>query len=332
MLKYIFFGVTCALTTALTHSACADTSLDHRSTCSSSFYTQAPSQMEFDLYAGKINGKSFEIVYDGADSKRVLSELQWEIKNLWVVGGIFQTTLGYNRLHFKIDGWTKMHMAPSTMIDKDFFDSDSSEFTHISKHPKTKLDMAQMLGGEIGYDFFCFDRGLLSAQLRCSVGYEFSHFHWKASGGSYVYREEGYTYIGNFADHLIIDYKQRFSVPYLALQLNLNWQGATLSFFGKYSDIARVKTNDKHLARDVLFIDSFNDAEYCALGANISGNIWTLCGYPLKVNLKYSYQWLDTTRGDTKISSPEDSSVKLRDIAGISQFYHIITVGLSTKF
>ena len=293
------------------------------------------------LYGGYVTGKSQEIVYSSCDSSAsastVKSKLDWKVKNLWVVGATIDKTI-FSILHLKVDGWTKVHASRSTMVDKDYLDQlDPKILTDISKSSNTKLEKAQWISGEFGYDFMNFSSACSEIKLRFSVGYQYNYWSWKSYGGKCNYDNGAWQ--GSFSDdELGISYEQRFSIPYLALQLDYQWNDWNILCFGKYTHIARASDHDFHALRNIVYKDTFKNGQFWAVGVEGSFNMWSCLERSLDLTLKYAYEQLNTTHGDTSIrvgqssGGQSDSSYHIQDSAGINHQHQLIAIGLNAYF
>ena len=286
--------------------------------------------VDLSIYTGLIYGKSKEIVFEGAGSPtpyQKISILDWDIRNLWVMGGTIEKSFFSNSLHLTVDGWGKVGSGQTTMVDRDFTDSDDPGLlTDISKSPDTHLTQAYLIDAEICYDFYNLSPWCSDLRFGFLLGYQYSKFAWKAFGGNFDY-DEGAD-IGSFPDgELVIAYQQKFSVPYIGL--NLDWQIDCweLNLFGKYTCLAYAEDHDFHALRDATFIDKFNAQQYWNAGAkaswNFLGNAW--------LNIKYEFQRLEPAVGDT-IHSEGGTTARIRKAAGISHYQNLYSFGLTVCF
>ena len=295
--------------------------------------------IDLTIYGGYVNGKSKELVYgtlgsessSSSSSDWTISKLDWKINNLWVIGAVFKKTFFSDTIYFTVDGWTKVQADKSTLVDKDYTDPfHPNRYTDISKSPDTKLDKAQWISGELGFDFYKFMYRESAINLRLSVGYQYNRWHWKSYGGSYKYNQGEIT--GDFPNTLIIAYKQRLSIPYLALQMDWNWKEWDLSLFGKYSHKAYVNDHDFHALRNLVFTDKFKNGEFWALGVNGSVNLWNCGDALIDFTLKYSFEQLNTTKGSTTITGNNFSVSLDSESAGVEHYHQLIAFGFEAEF
>jgi outer membrane protease len=285
--------------------------------------------LDISLYGGYIYGESEEIVYNTEPEipQDTISQLDWKIRNLWVVGATLRKSLFCDRVYLSIDAWTKADASRSTMVDRDFLDPFNPDVvTDISESPDTHLKKAKSFDFEVGYDIFSFYPWCSEASFIFLAGYKYTQWYWKAYGGSFSY--DSGAFIGEFPPgELIISYKQHFHIPYLGLKMDWQWDTWGIAVFGKYTHWARVKDVDFHALRDLTFKDKFKHAKYWILGAEAFWNAWTC----LDLVLSYSYERLDTTRGDVEISG-DGFSEEIEDGAGVNHFHHLVTFGVKASF
>lgn len=286
--------------------------------------------LDLSLYGGYINGDSKEIVYNRLNTgiPYKISQLDWKIRNLWVLGGEAKVNFLDDRLHISVNGWNKIHASKSKMVDRDFYNIEQPSVpTEISWHPDTRLKTAFQVDIMVDYDFFCFQYGCQEIKLGILAGYEFQKIHWNAYGGHYSYRNGKIN--GNFpAGELVIAYTQEFCVPYIGLQVSWNWKNCVdVCLFGKYTTLAYVKDHDFHALREAHFTGKFCDSKYLVIGAEATWNIYRC----FNLELKYNYEHLNNTTGDAT-ETMGGFSFKAKDSVGTEHTHHMIALGLSASF
>lgn len=290
------------------------------------------------IYTGLVDGVSKEIVFKNSgnsvdSAKNCLSKLKWEIKNLWVLGGVVQTNCFCKGLCLTVNGWAKNRSSSSVMVDKDFLRKNSTKVTHISKSPDTRLTEAYLIDAELGYEYPLSITSTCTLTPAFSLGYEYVHLFWKCYGGSFVYHENSITYRGNFPSGLVCSYKERFSIPYVGFRLTGSWKGFECTCYGKYTNKARASTSDFHALRTILFKDTFQNGEYWMAGGQISKNIWCFLNTNIVLTVDYCYQQFDTCRGNTVMHDHKKSLTKhYNNVAGIFHFHRTLKLGLRADF
>jgi outer membrane protease len=261
-----------------------------------------------------MNGTAFERVWVG-DYK--MSELEWELDRLWMAG--VQGTFGLmNRLRLNAGLWTALNEGDGRMVDRDWayfspsgrltFSPDPSDdqWTHQSIHPDTSVDGAASF--DVNLDLRVFTAGAVS--FSGILGYRLDRFRWSSRGGDYVYSTAApfllRDRIGSFPDgELVIEYEQRYDIPYFGAGLEGNFGRLLLQARLLYSPWAAAWDEDYHVLRDILFAGDFSGGGYLALG--LSGS-WKLRD-SLLAALSFDYQKIDDFKGDVAITFPGESPV-----------------------
>ena len=287
-----------------------------------------PKSIDLSFYSGYVSGKSQEIVYSQTDSGEIyrLSQLDWQIQNLWVIGGIVSANFLDNRLHFVFDGWGKAIASSSIMVDRDWLDKSSIErLTHIS-WSRSYLKTAYKLVGEMGYDFYQKKWGRLGFDTCLLTGYEYFRLFWEDLGGYYIY-DSGLDF-GMWPEQLGISYNQEFSIPYFGLQVELEWnEMIAIDLYGKFSWSAYVNEQDVHHLREIVFDDEFENGQYWMLGGAFSWRFWK----NLECDLKYDYEQLNNAIG--KITMQRADQTKTRsEGGGLAHHHQTLSLGLSAAF
>ncbi len=283
------------------------------------------------VYTGYVTRSSQELAFNVGHDPQFpykISQLDWKIRDLWVMGVTAEFNFWDDSIHLSFDGWNKIHAAHSTMVDKDFFDPDEpSHVTDISWHPDTHLKAAYELEGELGYDFFCFQRYCSQIKLGVMLGYKYFRLHWKAYGGRFSYNNGQFN--GEFPPgKLVIGFAEEFSIPYVGLQADWQWNDRLdILVFGKYTCVAYVKNSDFHALRHIRFVDRFCNANYWVAGVEARWNIWRW----IDLDLRYNYEHLNTATGDTKVKF-NDEEETIPKAAGVKHCHQLIAIGLTASF
>lgn len=287
---------------------------------------------EFSLYGGGVDIKSQELVFDKDefDMPQTISKLDWHAQNIWVVGAKAKVNACEERLFFALDGWSQVSGNKAHMEDRDFLDpEDPYHETHLSIHSDTKLKSAVSLDLECGYNFY-------TASTECSrwnfgylLGIKYQRYHWDAYGGYFDYIIEGKRYLGSLSsDTLAIGYTQNFTVPYIGLQVDWNWNSCLdLTVFAKYSCLAYISCRDNHALRSIIFTDRHRNGQYWELGTDAALRL----SDRFQLIAKYAYNKLNRTTGNTTVDSKKETYT-IHGSAGIAHCYHLIAIGLITRF
>lgn len=215
---------------------------------------------------GLLDGKAKEyvFVYDAAlgGGRYKLSQLDWEIKRVVMVGG--NLTLRDGRGTINVGFWKSMTKGDDGSIqDYDWFNTESSQWTEFSDSDADVADasMFDINGGwEFMHDYFGFNARVL-------LGYKMDVWKWKASGGYALYSSLDYEPY-YFEDETIGKYKQKVSFPYLGGSADWASGGFVISVYCTYSPFVKIDARDNHILRSLTITDTFKDGEMLAAGAS----------------------------------------------------------------
>lgn len=268
--------------------------LPFQSLAQSPFWNFYGEHLDVTFFGGVIWGKAEEYVRAGTDNPLdpnfVVSQLDWPIENLFVLGGTFNFNYLSNRLHVTIEGWNKVASKRVKMIDEDFLTPDPAVLTNISTSPNTHLTSAYKIFGEATFDIFNFP----PFKVGGIAGFQYSKFEWQAFGGSFLYYNDG-DFTNSFLPNTLgIEYQQFFSVPYLGLIFKWEIAQFNACLFGKVSPIAFVQDIDYHALRGILFVDKYRNKTYYIVGAKAG----FLLRQKVTFDLKYTYEELKKTVGN----------------------------------
>jgi outer membrane protease len=234
-------------------------------------------------------GSALELVYDGPF---VLSELNWDIKDLLFVGGTFRFH-AHPRLGLVASYWVGVTEGTGGMTDYDFLIP--GVWTDFSEGP-VDINSASMLDLYLDWAFY---RGN-PVSLHVLAGYQQLDWDWSQYGGSFMYSEFGgfRNYTGTFDDDENgINYEQTFQIPYAGLALEGqqgNWAGRA---YIQYSSFVQAEAFDEHVLRDLYFTDNFEDLDYLGLGLALQYRF----GRRGHIGLAWDWHDIPEGRGDALI-------------------------------
>ena len=249
----------------------------------------------FRLQSGYLTGTATEIVYQTSSSNALLSELTWEIDELYMAGFGVSFQRKWVALHF--DLWIDAVDGDGTMDDYDWMVS-GQDWTDWSHHEDTIISDAQMydLNAEFIIPKLSGNKFIFSGFL----GYKKESFQWESRGGSYIYTTVTFRdTVGNFIDgQKAITYKQTFSTPYLGIGLR--------GSIGKFELAARVigsrwaefDGRDHHHMRYLSIHTKMDDGDMLSGDIELSYNFTK----HLSLALAYSYTKYDTMRDSATYS------------------------------
>ncbi|MCF8068541.1 MAG: omptin family outer membrane protease [Desulfobacterales bacterium] len=273
------------------------------------------------LSFGKLDGEAHELVY--TNSGRKLSELIWELEDVYLAGLSFSTNPD-ERFHFNVGFWSALNDGDGYMDDYDWLDNSRPNQWSDWSHSPVDLIKGYMFDMNVDVKFWSNDYAAISGIL----GFKYDHWKWDAIGGDYIYSVGGgfRNWTGSFPDSVGISYKQSFYVPYGGIGGSLNFSRFHFNTYFKYTPFAWADDVDHHVMRDLVFYDTFTGIDYFSYGAEGSffiTNKWFL-------SVAADFQEYKETVGDTEI---EDLKTGGRGFiskgAGISHedFYLSATVG-----
>lgn len=227
------------------------------------------SLLAVEVSTGYISGRARETVYYDTAAERKLSQLNWDIRHAFIVGGrvVVQPT---SRIAVRARGWVSVD-DQSKMKDFDWlagYFGDSS-WTHRSIHPDTELTRAYQ--ADISIAGLIWGTG--DASISALAGYRHTSMKWRSKGGSYLYSTNAWRDTpGTFpAGQPVIDYEQTWRTPYLGLATTFD-AGDNLSFnFEVIGSLwAQGRDRDYHVLRDTLFLgNSFDRSSMVGLSAGM---------------------------------------------------------------
>lgn len=284
----------------------------------------------FDLccYGGLVNGLTEELVFSATEEGKIyrLSQLDWEILDLWVVGGRGKACFPDQKFHVILDGWGKAASQESVMVDRDWDEEISFKTpVHIS-WSQANLKLAYKILGEIGYDFYEKNFGSFNFQSALLAGYQYLELAWEDHGGFYIYNSG--DDIGFFPDELGISYSQQYSIPYFGLEFNGDWKKwIQWSCYGKVSGSAFVHQKDIHHLREITFDEEIPYGVYWMVGTTFS---ISFSDY-LNCNIKYGYEQINETVGTTIVY---EKGMPLHEYLGGGVFHQhqTLSFGITSSF
>lgn len=288
------------------------------------------------LSLGVANGEGNEHVYDydgPGGSRRQLSRLDWDIKNV-VMGGGSLSVRPFNQQRnflerFTLNGgiWVALTKGSGEMEDYDWLDINSGDWTHYSL---SDVDVTE------GYIFdlnLAFDLWANPAfTVRAMAGYKQDGWSWEDSGKYLLYPEYGYVPQYRDGDNMI-NFEQEFRMPYIGATVDWNWQALTLSGYLTWSPIVEATDWDEHVARDLHYKDTFKDGDMLGLGIEARYDLTQMgfSGWFLTAALEY--QKIDRIVGDMQVVDiVTGESGGYTDVAGIENETLMISVGGGLRF
>ena len=284
-----------------------------------------PFAVEFSL--GVANGEATEHVYDyDTGSRRQLSRLDWDLKNVGLGGGRGSVRL-MDRLTLNGGIWLALTEGSGEMDDTDWLDYGSSDWTHYSL---SDVDVTEgyVLDANATWDLYRLD----AATLKVLAGYKQNGWSWEDSGVYLLYPEYGYVPQDLDGDNMI-NYEQEFRMPYVGASAELALGSFTVSGYAIYSPIVAAEDWDHHVERTLKFHETFEDGEMLGFGGEVRYDFAMGSFKGLFLTAAVDFQAVDLIVGDMELedySTGETDSAS--DIAGIENEFMVISLGGGFRF
>lgn len=292
----------------------------------SAFFT--PEKVSADMSLGTLSGKTKERVYEPEEGGRKVSQLDWKYNNSAIIKGAINWDL-MPWLSVGAAGWSTIASRGANMVDKDWLDaSNAGTWTDESRHPNTRLNYAN----EFDLNIKGWILNEPDYQLGVLAGYQQSRYSFNATGGTYIYSEDGgfRNETGSFADgERGIGYKQRYKMPYLGLTGNYRYDNLEIGGAFKYSGWVRTSDTDEHYTRGLTFRSKVKNQNYYSVSAS--------AGYfvtpEAKVYVEGVWNRVTNKKGDATLYDRNDNTTERgRNVAGIENYNFMTTVGLKYTF
>ncbi|WP_162813967.1 omptin family outer membrane protease [Vibrio tetraodonis] len=279
--------------------------------------------LTFESSLGLLNGSSTELVYQNSGQK--LSQLDWEIESVPTVN-FSASWSASERWILAAQLWSVLTSdGDAHMEDRDWLVANQDSPSHISIHPDTKLRHAFEI--DLSSTYWLVQRGYFSLGLL--GGYQYNEFKWDGIGGTYSYNNG--ADVGSFADIVVIDYKQQFSVWYMGLTGEYQLSSrSSLNSTIKWSPFAYAKDVDNHYLRNLRFYDDGNDfSNFLSLSLNYSFSLLP----QTYIFTEYVYTKYFESRADiTQVNTDTGATSFSPNAGGLDNDHSIISIGLKYMF
>ena len=213
---------------------------------------------------GLLNGSAVETVYTAVEGSRYkLSELDWDIKDVVMVGGTLSICV-QNQIWLNAGLWGAATQGNGQMNDWDWLmEEQGSPWTHWSLS-EVDITRASLLDFNVAVEVIRVG-GL---GVRGIAGYKYNAWKWEDHGLRHIYSAGG-GFRNDVSDDdgsTGIIYEQWFHIPYIGGGLNYtngNWAVDAYALLGPY---VTAKDRDQHLFRDLLFEEDFSGGQYYGVG------------------------------------------------------------------
>jgi plasminogen activator len=272
---------------------------------------------------GYLNGEAKETVYQDTDSRTKLSELDWRLDQVLMLGaGVSVKPMSW--LRFNADLWLKVNDGSGSMDDYDWMYS-TDEWSHWS-HSNVSVTKGILFDLNTEMAFLKLEQSSFFAIL----GYKHDNWEWESKGGNGIYSVHSFRdYAFTLPDEKVITYEQTFDVPYLGVGFRANMDPVALS--GRFLGSAWVRGNDKdqHHLRNLEFKEDFSSGKMYGLEVACSYNF----SPNLATTLAYQYQKFENTRADMTIKDLDtNAQISIKDNAGIGNTTSLVSLALVYTF
>lgn len=277
------------------------------------------------IQTGLANGEAHELVYEGSHK---LSELTWDIKNVFMVGGSVTAVL-YPAWGLKFNAGisSMVKKQDSTMDDYDWLNT-NSPWTHWSHHENTKLEKALTIDASLSKSILSDDSGTFNMDVE--LGFKRENWGWTASGGTFIYSVATFRdTTGTFANVPGISYEQTINTPYIGA--SISYRESAYSVFLRVigSPFVFAEAVDHHYLRSLVFTDTVSSGNMVGVDLSLVYHM----SKNMNFNINYFYQKHYTNRGDTVIYN-QATGVQTYDLdsVGMSLTYQMIGIGATYSF
>ena len=286
------------------------------------------------------SGQSDEYVYGGRDhaprypsSDYKVSELNWDISGLWMVGGVASLQLG-ELIRVNAGAWIGATEGDGELKDYDWRDPNRSDWTDYSQ---SDVDIESAFSFDINASFKVIDLG--SCQFHGVIGNKHDFWEWSDHGGGFIYSSgsnNGGTFDGGFRDYVGtfdgqngIDYEQTFDIMYAGLKFTANTAMLSASAYANYSPFVSAEDKDHHILRNLYFTEEFDGGDYFAMGGEITVNL----SDTFFVAGSVDYQTIPEFTGDLTVKrGPNGAEYTNEDGAGIGNEVLAISASAGLRF
>ena len=281
------------------------------------------------LSLGLLNGEANEYVYDYETwdgSRRQLSRLDWDLKSV-AMGGFNGSVRLLNKLTLNGGAWVALTEGNGEMDDYDWLDTGSTDWTHYSLSD-VDVTSGSIFDLNVAWDLVEWE-GLTA---RICAGYKQDEWKWEDHGVYLLYPENGYVPEYLFGENMI-NYKQRFQIPYLGA--SADWARGNFTVAGRlmWSPAVAADDWDEHVARSLHFHETFDGGDLLGLGLEARYDFTEGFFQGVFLTAAVDYQQIDLIVGDMEIadySTGETGSDT--DVAGIENSYTVVSVGGGLRF
>ncbi len=285
-------------------------------------------------------GRARELVYYGASTSQLMSELLWDIPPV-LFGELGVSRMIIGNLSASLSGSMKLAGLQGSMTNYDwlkdssgtYFGEEEYQWTHYSRSDVTIAQAWEV-------DF------RISLEPRNSMGFyggaRILYWEWTDQAQEYIYSHlpSGYYdgpplpagespfrfYEGTFGGVNAIDYLQHLLIPYLGISLGHDTPSGRLAWGFSFSPATIAYARDHHKLRDTVFEDYAFPAISFSTGASYvrhSSGPWTAA-------FTADFTFMPDARSDTVMTKEQQAPVTYLSQAGIGRMQ--LSVGMHVQY
>jgi len=284
--------------------------------------------LSFRATLSSVEGQGDEYVYNGDNDPSLssgykVSELNWDISSLWMLGGEASLQLG-QYIRFNAGMWVGITDGDGQMEDYDWMEPSISDWTHYSE---SEIDIDSAISMDMNASLQFIELG--ACKLHAMLGYKVDYWEWSAYGGHYIYSQNGFRdSTGSFGNVHGIDYNQTFDMFYAGLKATLDSSSLHASAYVKYSPFVNAEDEDDHLMRDLHFTEDFDGGDFYAVGGEATIDLTETIFATVAVD----WQDIPEFTGDMSVRSGSGPVQTSKDAAGIGNSVTAISASVGLKF
>jgi len=277
-----------------------------------------------------LDGQQDEYVYygrnsDGLPADYKVSELNWDIKSLMMVGGEGSLQLG-KLIRFNAAMWVGVTDGDGGMKDYDWLYTSTPDW---SEYSESDVDIETAYTFDVNASMQFADLG--GCKLHGVMGFKEDYWEWSDYAGNYIYSSGGgfRNDRGSFGGVSGIDYEQTFDIYYAGIKATIDTGKLHGSAYFLYSPFVTAEDKDHHIMRDLTFEEDFDGGDFYAYGAEATLDLTDA----LFITCAIDMQEIPEFTGDMKVTDDITGvEQKSSDTAGIGSSLMALSASVGIKF
>jgi len=266
-----------------------------------------------------LTGEAREYVYRPSWNGEKISELIWELENVYMVGLGFSVQ-PFKRLTFNIDGWINISEGTGEMDDYDWTIR-HADWSHWSHSSQVEVDKGRIF--DISAEIILIEPKPVT--LSAIIGYKIDNWKWKDYGdGFFIYTTDSFRdTTGHIAGNSLgITYEQTYKTPYLGIGFKGDFSSLELEMKLIGSPFVRMEAVDHHHITRAIYYDSFKNGDMIAL--DIKG-LYRIADH-YAIQLGYAHQKYFKMLGDSTSYYSDGTIETISNEVGAELEYHRFSV------